>query len=110
MISYSCMKVDVVRLGINGEGIFYVPVGQNKDKIGFVDFVLSGESADIEITQDKSKFCRAKLIELCSKSANRVTPKCKYFGVCGGCDLQHMDKPLQIEFKKKLIQRTFGLF
>ncbi len=61
------MRVDVVRLGVNGEGIFYVPVGQNKDKIGFVDFVLPGESADIEITQDKSKFCRAKLIDLCSK-------------------------------------------
>ena len=103
MISYSCMRVDVVRLGVNGEGIFYVPVGKNKDKIGFVDFVLPGESADIEITQDKSKFCRAKLIDLCSKSANRVVPKCKYFGVCGGCDLQHMDKLLQTEFKKKLI-------
>ena len=103
MISYSCMRVDVVRLGVHGEGIFSVPVGKNKDKIGFVDFVLPGESADIEITQDKSKFCRAKLIDLCSKSANRVVPKCKYFGVCGGCDLQHMDKLLQTEFKKKLI-------
>lgn len=97
------MIVNVERLGINGEGIFYVPEGQDKAKIGFVDFVLPSESADVEIVESKSKFCKAQLNKLLSESPDRLTPACKYFGVCGGCDLQHMDKLLQIEFKKKLI-------
>lgn len=93
------MQVDIVRLGINGEGIFYVPSGDDKDKIGFVDFALLGETCDVTITNNKTRFCNAKLNEVLTKSTSRTNPKCPYFFECGGCDLQHMDDSLQLEFK-----------
>ena len=73
------MQVDIVRLGINGEGIFYVPCGDDKDKIGFVDFALPGETCGVTITNNKTRFCNATLNEVLTKSTSRINPKCPYF-------------------------------
>ena len=102
------MQVDIVRLGINGEGIFYVPCGDDKDKIGFVDFALPCETCDVTITNNKTRFCNAKLNEVLTKSTSRINPKCPYFFECGGCDLQHMDDSLQLEFKLRKVKDTIS--
>ena len=102
------MQVDIVRLGINGEGIFYVPSGDDKDKIGFVDFALPCETCDVTITNNKTRFCNAKLNEVLTKSTSRINPKCPYFFECGGCDLQHMDDSLQLEFKLRKVKDTIS--
>jgi len=35
-------------------------------------------------------------------------PQCPYFGTCGGCSLQHVDYPLQIEEKKRQLAKYTG--
>lgn len=37
-----------------------------------------------------------------------VEPKCKYFGECGGCRLQHIPYELQLENKKAFLSRAIG--
>lgn len=93
------MKVKILRLGTNGEGVFEINEGDDKGKIAFVDFALPDEIADVEIVNNKSKFAIAKLNSIDAVSKFRVVPKCKYFGTCGGCDLQHMDESYQDNFK-----------
>lgn len=89
------MEIKIDRLGVNGEG-----VGSIEGKICFVDGALPNEVVDIRILQDKHKFTRAQIASIQQKSAHRVKPECPYYGKCGGCDLQHMDKNLQLYFKK----------
>ena len=93
------MKVKILRLGTNGEGVFEMSEGKDKGKIAFVDFALPDEIADIKIVNNKSKFAVAKLNNIETVSKFRVAPKCKYFGTCGGCDLQHMEESYQDNFK-----------
>ncbi|MCX7831311.1 MAG: 23S rRNA (uracil(1939)-C(5))-methyltransferase RlmD [Actinobacteria bacterium] len=38
-----------------------------------------------------------------SESKFRVSPKCRYFGVCGGCDFQMADYKTQIEMKRSIL-------
>lgn len=102
-VNINCMKVKIERLGTNGEGIFYIPEGENKGKISFVDFALPNEIVDCDITKEHSKYSIAKLNNVLQKSCDRVNPKCKYFGICGGCDLQHMSNNLEEKFKKQKI-------
>jgi 23S rRNA (uracil1939-C5)-methyltransferase len=66
----------------------------------FVENMLKGEVASIEITERRKKFGFGKVIEFLQKSPFRLVPKCKHFDDCGGCRLMHMDYDVQIQFKK----------
>lgn len=100
------MIVDIERLGINGEGITKILEGENKGKICFVDFALPNEKVDIDIIKSKNSYCNAELKQIITKSKDRVEPKCKYFGMCGGCDIQHLSKAKQLEFKRDKTKDT----
>jgi len=98
------MKLKILRLGINGEG---VSKGENEeflDKVCFVPFSLPNEVVDVDIVQNKKSYCLCKVNNIIESSDNRINPPCKYFGKCGGCDIQHMDKPLQQCFKRDKIR------
>jgi 23S rRNA (uracil1939-C5)-methyltransferase len=78
----------------------------------FVEDLLKGETAQIEITERKSKFGFAKVIERVNRSPYRQAPKCRHFYECGGCELMHMDYDVQIAFKKyrlELMAKKLGL-
>lgn len=66
----------------------------------FVEDLLKGETARIEIIERKKKYGFGRVIELLSRSPYRLAPKCKHFYECGGCGLMHMDYDVQVAFKK----------
>ena len=100
------MEIKIDRFGFNGEGIGLITEGKNKGKIAFVDYVLPEEIVDCEIVEEKKKFCNCVLKNIINKSSDRIVPRCKYFSICGGCDLQHIDEKLQLEIKKNSIMQT----
>ena len=73
----------------------------------FVPFVLVGEVVEVEITEVKKNFARAKLLQVVQPSPERVEPACRYFGQCGGCQYQHVDYPTQLRLKHKQIADLF---
>ena len=70
----------------------------------FVPFVLPGELADVEITENKERFARGRVLELLEASPNRITPPCPYFSFCGGCHYQHLGYAQQLSLKKGLVE------
>src|SRR6185295_12680244 len=48
----------------------------------------------------------AVLLEVLEPAADRVTPRCAHFGVCGGCALQHLDPTSQIRAKQRELQEN----
>src|SRR5262245_40105141 len=81
-------------VAFGGEG-----VGRVGGLVVFVPFVLNGEQVEVEITAVKKQFARAKLLRVLEPSPRRVTPQCRYFGECGGCQYQHVDYSAQLELK-----------
>lgn len=87
--------------GMNGEGIVKdgaYPV--------FVPFAIVGEKVRVRIAYAKKDYAFGELIEVLTPSNDRIKPRCRYFGRCGGCDLQHLGAPLQEEVKRLNLQRT----
>lgn len=73
-----------------------------------VPFVAPGEEVAVAITEVKKRFARAKLLEVLAPAACRVTPRCRYFGECGGCQYQHLDYPTQLRLKQKQVADLFA--
>jgi tRNA/tmRNA/rRNA uracil-C5-methylase (TrmA/RlmC/RlmD family) len=73
----------------------------------FVPFVLVGEVVEVEITEVKKNFARAKLLRVVQPSPERIVPACRHFGQCGGCQYQHVDYATQLRLKHKQIADLF---
>jgi 23S rRNA (uracil1939-C5)-methyltransferase len=70
----------------------------------FVPFAVPGETVRVRITERKERYLRGELLEVVTPSPHRVTPECNYFTDCGGCELQHIEYPRQLEIKSQMIQ------
>ncbi len=95
------MKLDIVDLGINGEG-----VARHDGKVCFVPFALVGETVTAHPVRETKDFAQCRVDEILTHSADRVVPQCPYFTVCGGCTIQHLDYAKSLEFKQRLVQNT----
>ncbi|MGE4572558.1 MAG: 23S rRNA (uracil(1939)-C(5))-methyltransferase RlmD [Candidatus Izemoplasmatales bacterium] len=70
----------------------------------FVEDLLKGETAEIEITHRRKNFGFGQVVTRINRSPYRQAPKCKHFYECGGCQLMHMDYDVQVAFKKYRVE------
>lgn len=96
------LSVVIEDIAFGGEG-----VARADDFVVFVPFVLPGESVEVEIREVRKTFARAKLLRVLKPAPERVTPQCRYFTDCGGCQYQHIDYPAQLRLKHKQITDVF---
>ncbi|MBQ1827391.1 MAG: class I SAM-dependent RNA methyltransferase, partial [Erysipelotrichaceae bacterium] len=95
------MKLEIVKTGINGEGIGYY-----RHKPVFVIGALEGETVDLESLKDNGRYFTGKLRKIVEKSENRVRPFCKYQKYCGGCPLMITNYENQLRIKKENLRET----
>jgi 23S rRNA (uracil1939-C5)-methyltransferase len=90
-----------------GDGLARMaPDETRRGKAVFVPFVLPGETVEAEVTEERSGFARANLMEVKKASAARVEPSCPYYRQCGGCQYQHADYARQLEWKRDILLET----
>ena len=88
----------VERLGSNGEGIL-----KQGDITVFVPYALPLEKIKYKILKVKKNIAFGKLVEIYTPAEERVRPKCAAYERCGGCQLQHLKYPLQLQLKRKTV-------
>ena len=99
------MQVHIDRMDHFGNGI-----GNINGKIIFVKEALPGETVDVTITKDKKSFMEGTINTIIYKSSKRVEPFCKYFGICGGCSLCHLNYENTLEYKKERVKNILSKF
>lgn len=65
----------------------------------FVARSAPGDRARVRVTERKTGYARAEIVDLLEEGPGRRTPPCRHFGDCGGCDLQHLEDGLQTDLK-----------
>ena len=65
---------------------------------------MPGEKVRAEIVARKKDFAVADVTSIIESSHGRAIPKCKYYGRCGGCQLQHADYGLQLQLKAGIVR------
>ncbi|MDP3540021.1 MAG: 23S rRNA (uracil(1939)-C(5))-methyltransferase RlmD [Azonexus sp.] len=70
----------------------------------FVDGALPGERVEYASFRRKPSYELAHLVSVLKPSTARVTPRCEYFGICGGCAVQHMEPSAQLAAKQRVLE------
>lgn len=92
----------VTAVAFGGEGII-----RHEGFVYFIPFTTLGDVIRARVIEKKARFGRAQLEHLIQPAADRITPKCPYFGTCGGCQLQYLDADQQLQFKMQWLQDAF---
>ena len=69
-------------------------------KTVFVPGALPGERVRFRRVRRHRQHDEGELLEIIEAAAERVTPRCAHFGVCGGCALQHLSPEAQLRAKQ----------
>jgi 23S rRNA (uracil1939-C5)-methyltransferase len=94
------LTVDLDKLVYGGDAMGRTKEGQAI----FVPFGLPGEKTLVRVTEEKRSHLRAELVDIQEPSPQRITPRCRHFGVCGGCHYQHLPYSAQLNAKTEILR------
>ena len=69
-----------------------------------VEYALPGETVEIKIIKVTRTYAVGKLRSVLEAAQERGQPFCPVFSRCGGCRLQHLNYPAQLDFKTNLVK------
>jgi 23S rRNA (uracil1939-C5)-methyltransferase len=95
------MDITIEKLIYGGEGLAH-----HDGATVFIPFVLPAERVAAAPVEQKKKFVRARLERVIEPSPDRAVPPCPHFGVCGGCDYQHITYNAQLQCKVEILRET----
>ncbi len=78
------------------------------DRVYFIDGVLPSEELVFTPFNKKRGQFGGRLEKIIEANEDRVEPPCEYFGVCGGCSMQHLAPAAQIKFKAQTLKENLS--
>jgi 23S rRNA (uracil1939-C5)-methyltransferase len=96
------LKLRIEKLVAGGDGLAF-----HEGKAVFVPLSLPGETVMAALSQERRDYSQATVLELLEPSRYRVKPPCPIYGDCGGCNLQHLAYPRQVEEKALIVSEAF---
>lgn len=94
---------DVIELEIESAAYEGKSVGRIDGLVVFVPFAVPGDRVLARVVKRRRRYAEARIEEVLRASADRVEPRCVYFGTCGGCRLQNVAYARQIEAKREQV-------
>lgn len=96
-------KVSTIKITVDSPAYGGLAVGRFDGKAVLVRGAIAGETVEAEIIEEKKDYCVAVARKILSPSHYRKSPECRFFGICGGCRLQHISYNGQIETKQAVL-------
>jgi 23S rRNA (uracil1939-C5)-methyltransferase len=92
-------RIRIESLDQEGRGVARI-----EGKVIFIEGALTGEVVSYSSYRKKPSFELAQVTQIHKPSPLRVQPKCRHFGVCGGCSMQHLDARAQVAVKQRILE------
>ncbi|PTX60783.1 23S rRNA m(5)U-1939 methyltransferase [Melghirimyces profundicolus] len=97
------IQVEITGQSHTGDG-----VGKVEGFTVFIPLAIAGERVEARVTRVKKTYAHARLEKVLKASPNRVDAPCPVFERCGGCQVQHIAYPVQLEAKRKQVADAFA--
>jgi len=95
-------EVQIESIAAGGAGLARI-----EGKPVFIKGGISGERLVCHVMKDHRSWAEAEMLELLEASPDRVQPRCGLYGICGGCNLQHLDYNAQLAAKAAILKDAF---
>lgn len=92
------LELTIDNLAFGGKG-----VARRAGFVIFVEGAVPGDRVRAVVTRARRSFAEARVKELLNQSPERVEPKCRHFGVCGGCSWQTLSYDAQLRYKQSQV-------
>ena len=92
------LSATIESLSHEGRGIARI-----NGKTVFIGGALAGEQVTFQYTRKRGQFDEGRVVDMVEASALRVEPRCRYYALCGGCSLMHLDSEQQILHKQSVL-------
>ncbi len=93
------VNLEIYDFAMGGEA-----VGRVGNFVLFVKGGAPGDKLEVQITELKKNYGRARIHRVLVPSPRRISPRCPVYNECGGCQLQHCNYDAQLLFKTKMVQ------
>ncbi len=91
--------IHIEKIVNGGYGFARLSTGQ----VTLVRQVLPNETVIITTEEAKKNHLFGKVQQILQEHPARIPPPCRYYGQCGGCDLQHCNYTTQLIVKKEIV-------
>ena len=94
-------EITIEKIVYGGDGL-----GRVNGQAVFVPFAAPGDQLRVQIVSLERNFARGVIAEIVKPSTLRRAAPCPHFGVCGGCQLQHLQYDAQLQVKAEFIRES----
>ena len=101
MLKKNIIRGKCVDISSEGKGVIKTVYG-----VVFVDSLLLGEEAEIEITYAGKGVSFGVIKKLITMSKDRIAPKCPIATACGGCCFQNTTYEYELRYKKHKVEEA----
>lgn len=95
------LELRIEKLVAGGQGL-----GRYRGVPIFVARSAPGDLLRVRLTERRPDYGRGEVVEILEEAPERRSPPCRHFGVCGGCDLQHLADEAQVRWKVEATLET----
>lgn len=94
--------IEISGMAAEGKAIAKVKMRPDDESpiVIFVPYAAPGDIIDLQIDKKKRSYAEGHIAEMISPSSERCEPRCRHFGICGGCKWQHIPYDAQLEQKR----------
>lgn len=89
----------IERIVSGGDGLARRPDGC----VVFAARTAPGDVVEVAYTETHRQWRRGRVARVVAPGPDRRDPPCRYYGRCGGCQLQHMEYPAQLRAKAAVV-------
>ncbi len=101
--SKELLRLSIDKLVYGGYGL-----AKHRNKAVLVRYAAPREIVDAEVLEDRKDYAEALVKNVVLSSNSRREAPCPYYGVCGGCQLQHIEYTAQLESKEEILRETLS--
>ncbi|MGH7479961.1 MAG: 23S rRNA (uracil(1939)-C(5))-methyltransferase RlmD [Candidatus Methylomirabilales bacterium] len=94
------LELSVSGLAFRGHGIARTSDGQ----VVFLPYAVPGDVVRARIVESKGDYLRGAIEQIEKPGADRVSPPCRHFGRCGGCQWLHLNDEAQLHWKAEILR------